>query len=154
MMEQLIQFETAKLAREKGFNYKTYNFTVNADYKKQVFLCFDMNRAAYPLEATDWNNFEKGGEKGNTSIPTQSQLQTWLREVHDIRICINFDYINASHFAYTYRIIYNILEGKGGKKYSWEFYEEINSLINQMTWYNKYEDCLEQALLKGLKLIR
>jgi hypothetical protein len=63
MKEQLISFETAKLAKEKGFNE-------NVDY-------------SYVEDTTPTNicNSELG-------VPTQALLQKWLREKHKIEVLI------------------------------------------------------------------
>jgi hypothetical protein len=62
MEEQLISFETAKLAKEKGFNIECET----QFHDKGIFQL-----------ATSENTFER---------PTQSLLQRWLREVHKIQI--------------------------------------------------------------------
>ena len=59
MEEQLISFETAKLAKEKGFNWK--NIEILEVKSKSAFL----------------------------DSTTQSLLQKWLREVHKINIFIS-----------------------------------------------------------------
>lgn len=78
MKEQLINFETAKLAKEKGFNIPS-KYSINkeayensSEWTGQDFTVEDM------LEA-----------KGNTGEeyflrPTQSLLQKWLREVYNL----------------------------------------------------------------------
>jgi len=65
MQESLITFETAKLAQEKGYK--------NHDCKQYDTL---------GLSAV------KGFVMNPTAAPTQSLLQKWLREVHDIDITI------------------------------------------------------------------
>ena len=66
MQEQLISFETAKLAKEKCFNaicrhaYKDNNILINFDNG----CCYDILSEHYII------------------CPTQSLLQKWLREVH------------------------------------------------------------------------
>ena len=65
MKEQLVTFETAKLAKEKGFNWK--NIEILEVKSKSAFL----------------------------DSTTQSLLQKWLREVHGIHIYISPDYING-----------------------------------------------------------
>ena len=68
MTEQLISFETAKLAKEKGFDEQTVDF-----YQiKTKMIGFGEGRYRY-------NTI-----KGFISAPTQSFLQTWLREKYSI----------------------------------------------------------------------
>jgi hypothetical protein len=73
MEDQLISFETAKLAKEKGFDE----------------ICLDI----YELKEYIPNRQLKKGLKNSELIsnisftaPTQSLLQKWLREVHDIHV--------------------------------------------------------------------
>ena len=63
---------------------------------------------------------------GNILAPTQSLLQKWLRETHNIFISINVNY--------CYKIYNND-----------ELYEES-------FYYNNYEEALEQGLQEALKL--
>ena len=72
MEEQSITFETAKLAKEKGFDFRTPD--VWADYTGGV-KCRKVNLT---LKLTD-NEY---------NAPTQSLLQKWLREKHDAYINI------------------------------------------------------------------
>ncbi|WP_394749599.1 hypothetical protein [Spongiimicrobium salis] len=67
MKEQLISFETAKLAKEKGFNE-----VVIDNYG--------------PMESILWKGQHKNSELRylEYSAPTQSSLQKWLRDKHGI----------------------------------------------------------------------
>ncbi len=69
-MEQLIKFETAKLAKEKGFNglcdYSYEGIVLSKTYKS-------------------WRNSD---DRTEYAVPTQSSLQKWLREEHNIHIMI------------------------------------------------------------------
>lgn len=62
MEDQLIKFETAKLAKEKGFTQDKHFYP---KYSNDNFL--------------EYVNFKDG-----ISAPTQSLLQKWLREIHKI----------------------------------------------------------------------
>jgi hypothetical protein len=69
MIEQLISFETAKLAKERGF-------TCNSEYFWKEGFSF--NKKDYnPITYQNLDN-----------IPTQSLLQKYLREIHKIDISI------------------------------------------------------------------
>jgi hypothetical protein len=70
MKDQLIEFETAKLAKEKGFEQKH----VEEHYLKDENL--DTSNMAW----------ENGLSLG--SAPTQSLLQRWLREEHKINLLV------------------------------------------------------------------
>jgi hypothetical protein len=71
MEEQLISFETAVLAKEKGFDIKTlYRFL------GEIYREVDLNCQL-------WDN--------EYYAPTQSLLQKWLREVHGIMISVDIE---------------------------------------------------------------
>lgn len=74
MEDQLISFETAKLAKEKGFEEKTktwYNFSG---------LSVSGEQSQYPSNDKRFPSYSR---------PTQSLLQRWLREKHRIDIDIS-----------------------------------------------------------------
>lgn len=143
MQDQLISFETARLAREKGFNIPCkakincshYHFVENNIIPKNIGT--SENEMFAPVK--NWNNLEEPDHyrqqiilKGlNTSLPTQSLLQRWLREIHSI----NF-------FVY--------LKGDEGWIYSFSYH--ISDFSKEI--YKSYEEALEQGLLKALKLIK
>ena len=85
MQEQLISFETAKLAKEKGFDIpqnKMYSFGSEMFSSILEIKFHDGNKHECSIEPYNWN-----GKIGVTSTkyysaPTQSLLQKWLREVH------------------------------------------------------------------------
>ena len=74
MKEELILFETAKLAKEKGFDEEVTNY-----YHPRYGLSDGCE---------DSYNREEQAE-GYYSAPTQSLLQRWLREVHRIYLYIS-----------------------------------------------------------------
>lgn len=69
MKDQLITFETAKLAKEKGFDELTH-----------FFWLINPNRINYFKIASN--------QKDRLLAPTQSLLQKWLREKYNIHIII------------------------------------------------------------------
>lgn len=72
--DELVTYEVAKLAREKGFNEKCYHY-----YQKGV------------LESDECFNRYNKGVDNVCSAPTQSLLQRWLREEKGIHIGIGTD---------------------------------------------------------------
>lgn len=133
MEEQLISLETAKLAKEKGFNWKvrySYGHTINP-------------HIAYPNEdysiPSDFNSPNAGRNwKHLYSAPTQSLLQKWLREVHNIIVePLIFDkgFLEKDKFCFQWRV-YNKIE-------DWFTGSE----------YKTYEEALEKGLSQALKLI-
>ena len=105
MEEQLISFETAKLAKEKGFTY-AYEF-----YDKEGNIV-DFGIVGGWTDCHD----------ENYAAPTQSLLQKWLREKHDIHfeikpifdvneirpyhISISKNFLNIPHSGKAYKYIY------------------------------------------------
>ena len=126
MEEQLITFETAKLAKEKGFKLPLRS---NRNY-------YNLNGNIHPY---NWfNQFELADY---TDAPTQSLLQKWLREKHDIHIEIN-SFSDVS--TYDGYLIYNTAP------YDYNDPNAIPDAKNCKT----YEKALEICLYKGIKLIK
>ena len=132
MEEQLISFDTAKLAKEKGFNIPTISY-YNPKGRSEESEGYMTER----LESSNWNDgqgsYPTHAKDVECSAPTQSLLTKWLREVHNIEIAIQwFDncYIKSvkqkPFKANTYRI-----EG-----------------------LDNYEEILELGLQEALKLIK
>lgn len=88
MMEEIITFETAKLAKEKGFNScnKLGSYNKEGNYMYEIVTDSE-TIAAYGLLPS----------------PTQSLLQKWLREVHSLSVKID-DYITNSRVRYDYSV--------------------------------------------------
>lgn len=120
MKDKLISFSTAKLAKEKGFNVKCDN---------HYGYCPNHGDGA------DW--YFNVGEPGVKfiSVPTQSLLQKWLREVHSI-------HINIGTIAFNRGI--NKMPNYG---YC------ISSTKNHNKKITNYEKVLEKALKQALKFI-
>lgn len=76
MKEQLISFETSKLAKEKGIIFKDI---------------FPFNYSCYLITGKLKNaDAFKEKEKLQDNIPTQALLQKWFRKKHFINIGIDF----------------------------------------------------------------
>lgn len=120
MQEQLISFKTAKLAKEKGFNWKTFWF-----YTIEKLYEYDTIEELFECEI----KFSSDHFDGSASAPTQSILQKWLREIHNIHIEIK-EVINNQ---WTYNL------------------RSKNIFCNNN--YKSYEDALESGLFNALELI-
>lgn len=127
MTEQLIGFETAKLAKEKGFNIPNIRTIYNKDGEEGEYL-WDM-KEGYLRDLKD-----------NYLRVNQSLLQKWLREVHDI-VVIVVPVINTTRYA---PIVYT-------NKAIKVLFEEKNS-VDHIS-YKTYETALEKGLVESLKLI-
>lgn len=112
MTEQLISFETAKLAKEKGYidmSYPVYS------YDGFKILSYTNSMNVYPCS-------------------TQSLLQKWLREKHNIEV-------NPCHSCNGE---YDLWTNNGNLL-------QVNGLYKN---YKTYEEALEQGLQEALKLIK
>ncbi len=114
MQEKLISFETAKLAKEKDFPQNI----------SQSF--FNNNGQFYPYPC-HWVTITEGGL---FSAPTQSLLQKWLREVHNIDVNV---YVMDPKGNWQVRVTNIIL---GATRLNYE------PCID----YKTYEDALEEGL--------
>ena len=125
MKEQLISFETAKLAKEKGFKIPTEVMYKGNEksYGHNNEWGIDEKRldGEFPYRNQQWY-----------SIPTQSGLQKWLREKHNIHL-IAYKNIN--------------IDG-----YDWCFITTDG--ITNINSYKTYEEALEAGLQEALKLIK
>tara|TARA_R110002012_G_C11328222_1_gene576686 strand:- start:196 stop:495 length:300 start_codon:yes stop_codon:yes gene_type:complete len=81
MKEQLISFETAKLAKEKGFNWPCLCYRQKSAVIGDETILEVMEGEKY----YDWNSYP---QVPFYSMPTQSLLQKWLREVYNVHIQI------------------------------------------------------------------
>ena len=130
MEEQLISFETAKLAKERGFNIPGVSIYSGGVLFKNVSVLPE-----------NWNK----SVDETCSAPTQSLLQKWLRDLHGVDI-----HITRNKPSYReYRVeIYKI---DNTPNY---IYFQINTKkSNGCKWFDDYEEALEQGLQEALKLI-
>lgn len=129
MEEQLINFSTAKLAKEKGFNIPCINM-----YYTEEFFEGEIIGELYQTDS----GYSNDKFDGSASAPTQSLLQKWLREVHNIHIEIRVGIRqNNLYKSEAFTIC-------GDLKH--------NSKISE--YLSPYEEVLEIALQNGLTLIK
>lgn len=133
MKDQLISFETAKLAKEKGFNIEIqFYYLYNKKYNEGILNCVDN-----PLRNADWNL-----RSTRISAPTQSLLQKWLLNIHHINLELTFDdgkwLIYGGEFSFPDSSIDFI-----GSVECDSFEDAIN----------KKSEALEKGLQEGLKLL-
>jgi hypothetical protein len=149
MEEQLIEFETAKLAKEKGFPFVddySYNWYDNKGLKKRVNYPGEESLSDYFNEVylkdnnlyngnndTEENPITRYGEDLYLA-PTQSLLQKWLREKHNIEVFVHPYFKDKIKSLKTYEVVID----KNSTTYS---------------GYKTYEEALEKGLKKALKLI-
>ena len=134
MKEQLISYETAVLAKEKGFEGQC---THCYDENKELEAAIDFNGELY-FSSEDVDNANENGYEMTVLAPTQSLLQKWLREKHNIVLCIE----NA----------YDTMLG-----YNRGFVYTIDGIVYHNSYgdcYEEYEQALEEGLEASLKLIQ
>lgn len=135
MTEKLISFETAKLAKEQGFNIRIQH-TVNGQNCLYFLDTGEVPKMINTNQIDNWNDDKKFQHV--CSAPTQSLLQKWLREVHDINVIIYPELFNGE-FTYYHYDIYTDL--------SHAYSENLSDM-------KTYEEALEKGLQKALKLIK
>jgi hypothetical protein len=130
LKEDIVSFETAKLAKEKGFLFRGrtndwLNTTLpyHEDGTRNLNLCY----------------------KGETyGAPTQSLLQKWLREKHHIQVEVNYRKFSVKGSdGYFYMA--------GTTKY-WTMDNYFGETL--FKGYDTYEQALEAGLRAGLNLIK
>ena len=139
MTEELISFETAKLAKEKSFDEKVYR-----EYDKSGYLRCTSKTADVVL-----GPYDESLKSTEYPAPTQSLLQRWLREVHNIEVLISR--IPPEAALADKNKGKNIL--KNYNCYIWN----LNSnprIANNGTFLDIYEEALEIGLQEALKLIK
>ena len=154
MEEQLISFETAKLAKKKGFNIRCRNW-FGGNGSEQDSTSYDTVfywHKNYPY------NFESPESHGY-SRPTQSLLQKWLREKHNIHIEIN-GMNRQLPFNHCYYIILRginfelILDNESdGNWYPILSNRHNNDESTGYMVFDTFEEALEIGLQEALELV-
>ena len=130
MEDTRVTFETAKLAKEKGFDalcYDAFNSIGNLYSNGWCEYLYD-NKVEIP--------FRSGVlESQDILAPTQSLLTKWLREEYNIIVLVDYEGIDGYYYKfYSYK--------EGNKNYDASYKN-----------YNTYEEALEAGLQVALKLI-
>ena len=127
MEDTRITFETAKLAKEKGFPQEN----------NRLEIPYYNYRGEFKGDVSDWRvrKYIRGEDTSDiefVSAPTQSLLAKWLREEHNIHL-IAYKNIN--------------IDG-----YDWCFITTDG--ITNINSYKTYEEAYEIGLQEALKLIK
>lgn len=136
MKETLISFETAKLAKEKGFPQNLENLKYFYVKPNSKMFGIDEEGRYYPTRNSLKNKLYKIGGSAALNLKnvifalTQSLLQKWLREKFHIHVEVN--------------IQNNRLDTK----------VKTNRIKSKINTYKTYEEALEKGLQEGLKLIK
>ena len=142
MTEQLISFETALLVKEKGFDWL-------------VGYAYGLSGKSHQTRLEDWNNFKLHDQ--NTSAPTQSLLQKWLRDEHKIYVSVERCVIGSDEWEFGYFIEWLPKEHHNDKRRVGFFKEkrsfQDNYPYNYVGAWHTYEHGLEEGLKEALKLL-
>lgn len=123
-----ITFETAKLAYNKGYRGKAYFSYYLQNNEK---LCMESN---LPTMITPIGQF---------AAPTQSELQTWLRNEHKIYCEVSMYVIQSGEYD-------GCLAFKAIIKDTENYKEKI---VYEKDCFLNYEKALEDSLVEGLKRV-
>lgn len=159
MREELITLETAKLAKEKGFNEYCYGmesfYLILEDLWEQdhhngdEFLMYEKGKLISSTNRPSHHGV-KYQELGRR--PTQSLLQKWLREKHNIHLFISIYNRHpalvgeGNEIKYYYVILYH--SEYGGYAAITEYPRKTSNELRKV-----YEEVLEEGLFEALKLI-
>jgi hypothetical protein len=131
MKEELITFETAKLAKEKGFDI----FTGIAYIQKVNQEIFFTPAYTGITNGIDYH------------VPSQSQLQKWLREVHNIKVLVTTH--NEVNAKYSSIVLYPPTKGWSLSRDKFLRWTNLKGSLAD----ESYEKVLESGLQEALKLI-
>lgn len=127
MNDQVTSFEVAKLAKEKEF-------------KGNSFYCHRHHEVMYYHKSGGLYAYDFFSSFDNMVIaPTQSLLQKYLREKHEIIVTIGLDRTTAPKYFY--------------EAYKYSHFGNYDGCNSKFT-YRTYEEALEEGLMEGLKLIK
>mgnify|MGYP003305441855 CR=1 FL=1 len=137
--EEICTYEVCKLAKEKGFNCKVYNYYQATKHYCETLRGIELHSVCWRLETDDcYNRYNKSSEDV-VSAPTQSLLQRWLREEKGIIIEVFMD--DDSNMPLTYNI-------HQYKDWNWECVCHHHGNYYAVT---NWELCLEDALKYALE---
>ena len=133
MEEEIIKFKTAKLAKEKGFDWKVLNhYRDGESYSKEL------------INGGSWYNMNCSKEQklwncNLYSAPTQSLLSTWLKKTYGLYAYI--DWVDDEV------VIVDFKNSEGEELFRVNCYDFVPD-------YESEEELLEELLQKALKLIK
>ena len=144
MEDTLINFETAKLTKEKGFDEKVYREYDKSGYLRCTSKSADVVLGPYDelLKSTEY------------PAPTQSLLQRWLREVHNCFIDI-LPHRDGNSKNKQWKSKKDVFWSVEVDYYGKNFEINLTNNADFTQHFNKsYEEALEIGLQEALKLIK
>ena len=142
MKETIVSFPVAKLAKEKGFDEICYSYYKNEELKLGPF-CKTITSNLYG-KRTEIFKYTNSENDNHITAPTQSLLQKWLREEHQINVESNY-----LPNIQKYRCLYVPMTMDIPNKEKYSLRSKYYGIDNHET----YEQALEEGLQEALKLI-
>jgi hypothetical protein len=136
MTEEIVKYETAKLARKKGFK-----ILVDDAY----FMANDNGEITLGLSNYDEPIY------GEIKAPTQSLLQKWLREIHNIDVDVVRD--SEVHYQDETRWIVKTSNWNDIRVKDFSIAQLKFPNTSHHTDFKSYEEALERGLIEGLNFI-
>lgn len=150
MEDTKIEFETARLAKEKGFPQDLFNTSWYNEFGTEHGST-DLNENGEPyLGRVIPPELKEKYKIESFSVPKQALLQKWLRDEYKIFVEINTDCTTYPKFCFDIKQFIgnpkNLLE----KEWGWSF------PVHNERWEleRTYEEALEVGLQEALKLIK
>jgi len=129
LIERRVTVETSKLLKEAGFN-------MSCEYFYNEGSCYELQN----------DSLIRTGSGLVYEAPTQSLVQLWLRDIHQINIGMSFKPNIKKWDFITYPMA---LTGRQYVMYYSEYYRNNNNRR-----YDKYELALEDAIIESINLIK
>ena len=136
MTEEIVKYETAKLAGKKGFK-----ILVDDAY----FMANDNGEITLGLSNYDEPIY------GEIKAPTQSLLQKWLREIHNIDVDVVRD--SEVHYQDETRWIVKTSNWNDIRVKDFSIAQLKFPNTSHHTDFKSYEEALERGLIEGLNFI-
>lgn len=161
MEEQLISFEVAKLAKDKGFTMLKDSFksalvdSRNHDVQRYSFYRVIRDEMSLNLNVGTnsshinglWESYNDDSfvVQKNYFAPTQSLLQKWLRDTHELHVS---SWCNGSGWAWE------VEKTNGTHICIMDIDGNVEGVEPDLGMFTTYEMALENGLQKALKMIK
>ena len=145
MKELLVSYETALLANEKGFNglCSYIYFNPEWDYGDTLIEVNDLGSGLWRIDRYEEYHVSQYGDY--ILVPTQSLLQRWLREIHNIKIDVEYTEIDNNKYMYC---VYKTVQERTQIEI-----DRLSMNDDEFIIYDSYEEALETALKEALSII-
>jgi hypothetical protein len=142
MKESFIDFETAKLAKEKGFAWRGAGVPGVREEVDGAEPLFE-RRPCYNAEGLDIAPKFYNPKNPHYPRPTLGLMQAWLR-ARSVQVYCVPSVLSSSPGCWTWCIVATGLSGQDGV---------VTEMCQRDSIYDSYEESLGKGLLEGLRLI-